>query len=126
MGQVVNHMLAFYFAFFISGFFGGSIPTIMAFIADLFPDPIERTAKIGTLGGVQLLSMGLAGIIGKLLYDRTGQLFNGSFVAVGLSALAFVICLKVVPEPNREYRKQKALQGEMSGIRTLVVISLQT
>ena len=89
---MVNNLIAFYAAFLFTGFFGGSIPTVMAYLGDLYVDRVERSKRIGALGGVALSAMGLAGIIGKFVYEGTGRLYNGSLVAVGASAAALVGC----------------------------------
>ena len=64
----------------------------MAYLGDLYVDRVERSKRIGALGGVALSAMGLAGIIGKFVYEGTGRLYNGSLVAVGASAAALVGC----------------------------------
>ena len=88
----MNNLIAFYFAFLFTGFFGGSIPTVMAYLGDLYPDRVERSKRIGSVGGVALSAMGIAGIIGKFIYEGTDQLYNGSLVASGSSAFALAGC----------------------------------
>ncbi len=114
-----------------AGVFGGTVTTAFAYIADVTSTE-ERGRGMALVGTAFGVGFTLGPALGGLGHHVLGSMAPG-FLAAGFSALAFVHCLLVLPEPERhaapheeEGRLRTGSLGRvlrLEGARTLLLVS---